>query len=182
MVKFVHGGAGSAKPSDQMSLTSVVDKGVSASGMKPKREALTMAAETEEDLRTMMERFGKAWFESDREALNALLSETYTHNDGSGGRSNRESFMRIVEGLKGRLTRLAFRDVQIRLVYGVGIITGYSFIRMAGAGPDAQGEGARLTFTQVWVVREDQWRIEAFQATPSPVSAPQRVEISSIDA
>jgi hypothetical protein len=140
-----------------------------------------MANETEEDLRAAMQRFAKAWFESDRQALNALLSETYSHNGGNGGRSNREGFLRIVENFRGRLAGLAFRDVQVRIIHGVGIVTGMSFMRMKATGPNEQG-GARLTFTQVWLMRDDEWQIEAFQATPSPDSGSQRIEISQVGA
>jgi hypothetical protein len=164
-----------------MRLTSAVETGVSASGMKAKWEGLAMANETEEDLRAAMRRFGKAWFECDREALGALLSETYTHNDGNGGRSDRESFLRIVESLKGRLAGLAFRDVKMRLIHGVGIIIGLSYIRMSATRPNEQEENARLTFTQVWILRDDEWQIEAFQATPFPSPKGERVEISEVD-
>jgi len=138
-----------------------------------------MAEETEEDLRAAMQRFAKAWLESDRQAMNALLSETYSHNGGSGGRSNRAGFLRIVENFRGRLAGLAFRDVQIRLIHGVGIITGMSFVRMR-AKEHKEQEGVRLTFTQVWRMRDDEWQIEAFQATPSPDSGSQRLEISEV--
>jgi hypothetical protein len=138
-----------------------------------------MADETKENLQAAMRRYGKAWFEGDGETLKALLSETYTHNDSNGGRSDREGFLRIVENLQGRLAGLAFRDVQTRLIDRVGIITGLSFMRMNVDAPHKQ-EVARLTFTQVWRQRGDNWQIEAFQATLAPVSGAQQLEISEV--
>jgi len=160
-----------------MRLTSAAEIAVSTSGTNAYREGSAMADETKENLQAAMRRYGKAWFEGDGETLKALLSETYTHNDSNGGRSDREGFLRIVENLHGRLAGLAFRNFQIRLVNRIGIITGFSFLRMNVAGPNEQ-DVARLTFTQVWVRHDDKWQIEAFQATPAPVSVAQQLEIS----
>jgi ketosteroid isomerase-like protein len=110
--------------------------------------------------------FGEAWAAGDRAALASLLSPGYTHNDAFGARHDYGSWLEYAAGRKGRTTKIAFRDVRIRIIGDVAIVTGYN--DMTGGGATAAGDKTDLTilFTQVWIWQNGRWLREAFQATP----------------
>ena len=130
-----------------------------------------MATETANKLREALNSFGRAWEEGDSERLRALLTDSYTHNDANGGRRTGENFLQLAEGWRGRLAGLAFHDVQIRVIDTTGIVSGVSVLRSKPPAPGQPEQVTRLTFLQVWLLREGQWRIEAYQATPLAIPA-----------
>jgi ketosteroid isomerase-like protein len=105
-------------------------------------------------------RFGEAWASGDAAALDTLLSPTYTHTDVFGKLSDRAAWLAYASRRSDRTTRIAFRDIQIRVTGDVGIVTGINDIRHA-----ADNKDRTLAFTQAWVWQQGRWLREAFQAT-----------------
>jgi ketosteroid isomerase-like protein len=110
--------------------------------------------------------FGEAWAIGDVAALDSLLSPTYTHTDIFGKLSDRASWLAYASRRADRSTRIAFRNVHIRVNGDVGIVTGINDVQGGGIRDAADQKSLTLAFTQAWVWQQGRWRREAFQATP----------------
>ena len=98
--------------------------------------------------------------------MGSLLSPTYTHTDVFGKLSDRATWLAYASGRTGRPTRIEFRDIRIRVVGEIGIVTGINDLHGGGAWNATDQESRTLAFTQVWIWQNDHWLREAFQATP----------------
>jgi ketosteroid isomerase-like protein len=113
-----------------------------------------------------MRRFGEAWASGDTATLDTLLSPTYTHGDAAGGFHDRSHWLEYARRRAGRTTRISFRDVRIRVIGDVAIITGVNDVSGGGATSPTDQKDRSLLFTQVRVWRDGRWLREAFHATP----------------
>lgn len=117
-------------------------------------------------LEEAVRRFGEAWAVGDGAAMDSLLSSTYTHTDVFGKLSDRTAWLAYASRRTGRSTGIEFRDVRIRVVGEVGIVTGINDLQGGGIRDAADRKKLALAFMQLWVWRNDHWLREAFQATP----------------
>jgi ketosteroid isomerase-like protein len=117
-------------------------------------------------LEEAIQRFGEAWAAGDAAAMDSLLSPTYTHTDVFGKLSDRATWLAYARGRTGRPTRIEFRDIRIRVVGEIGIVTGINDLHGGGAWDAADRQSRTLAFTQVWIWQNGRWLREAFQATP----------------
>jgi ketosteroid isomerase-like protein len=125
-----------------------------------------VSSEREAALRQAVIDFGEAWARGDMDALKALLSPTYTHNDALGARHDYDSWLAYAARRAGRQTQIGFRDVETRFHGDAAIITGYNDLSGPGALSAEDRNDFTLVFTQVWIWRGGKWLREAFQATP----------------
>lgn len=123
-------------------------------------------------LRQAIEAFGEAWANGDDSTLRSMLSPTYTHNDAFGEHLNYDAWLTYAQKRAGRATRITFRDVEVRIIQDVGIVTGFNDMTGGGITSPTDPADLSIAFTQVWVWRGGRWMREAFQATPVlPASA-----------
>ena len=95
------------------------------------------------NLEAAMREFGHAWADGDLEKLTALLSPTYTHNDVFGAHLEHSDWLAYAARRTGRQTKIAFRDLKIRLFGDVAVVTGFNDI--TGGGATSPDDGADLT-------------------------------------
>jgi len=119
-----------------------------------------------ESLLSAMHAFGEAWARGDTARLTYLLSPTYTHNDATGTHLKRQAWLAYAAKRSGRVTQVAFRDVEIRLFGDLAIVTGFNDLSGGGILNPGDRRDLSIAFTQVWRQEGDQWLREAFQATP----------------
>ena len=117
-------------------------------------------------LEQAVHRFGEAWAVGDTATLDSLLSPTYTHTDAYGKLSDRAAWLAYASQRKRRATQIVFRDVRIRVVGDVGIVTGINNLQGAGIRNADDQKDLIISFTQSWVWQRGRWLREAFQATP----------------
>ncbi|MEJ1158694.1 nuclear transport factor 2 family protein [Prosthecomicrobium sp. N25] len=122
------------------------------------------------ELERAMVAFGEAWARGDAAVLEDLLSPTYTHGDYLGGSQGRADWLAYAAGRTRLHTTLAFREVEIRFVGMVAVVTGINDITYRASG-SASVETQSVRFTQVWVENGGRWLREAFQATRMPAQA-----------
>jgi hypothetical protein len=118
------------------------------------------------ELQTAIEGFGEAWAKGDGSTLDAMLSPTYTHTDIFGALLERADWLAYATGRAGRSNRIAFRDVQTRIIDDFAIVTGINEVEGQGARSAEDRAALALRFTQVWRLKNGKWLREAFQATP----------------
>jgi ketosteroid isomerase-like protein len=118
------------------------------------------------ELDDAVRRFGEAWARGDAEALDTLLSPTYTHTDIFGTYLDRAAWLSYAAGRAGRASRIGFRDVETRLFGDVAVVTGINEVKGGGGRSADDTAPMRLRFMQVWRDENGRWLREAFQATP----------------
>jgi len=123
------------------------------------------ASELDEAIRA----FGEAWARGDVDTLRTLLSPSYTHNDASGERLDREQWLAYAARRSGRITQIAFRDVRTRTFGDLAVITGFNDLTAGGVFSEADARDMSLVFLQVWRCENGHWLREAFQATPATI-------------
>ena len=92
------------------------------------------------ELAKAIHRFGEAWACGDVTVLETLLSQSYSHIDAYGAFHDKASWLGYAGRRAGRTTRIAFRDLQTRLVGDTAIVTGINDVESIG---DPQVGGAR---------------------------------------
>lgn len=110
--------------------------------------------------------FGEAWANGDGATMESLLSPRYTHTDVFGKLSDRATWLAYASGRSGRATQMEFRDIRIRIVGDVGIVTEINDVHGGGIRDAKDRNSLTIAFTQVWVWQGGRWLREAFQATP----------------
>ncbi len=123
-------------------------------------------------LEEAVRRFGEAWAIGDTAILESLLSPTYTHTDVYGKFHDRAQWLSYASQRKGRTTQVEFRDIRIRVIGDIGIVTGINDLHGAGIRNAADQKDQTLAFTQIWVWQHGHWLREAFQATPVAEASP----------
>ena len=113
-----------------------------------------------------MSTFGEAWARGDTVALADLLSPTYTHNDATGEHLKRDAWLSYAAKRTGRGTQIAFREVEVRLLGDIAIVTGFNDLSGGGILNSKDSRDLSIAFTQVWRLEDGRWLREAFQATP----------------
>jgi len=73
-------------------------------------------------------RFGRAWADGDRSALDALLSDTSTHIDVYGTFLRRDAWLDYAAGRSGRDTAIAFEQLETKMFGDVAVVTGRNII------------------------------------------------------
>ena len=126
-------------------------------------EASAALAELDLEIR----RFGAAWATGEVAVLDELVSPTYTHIDAYGDFHDRASWLAYAGRRAGRSTQIGFREMALRLIGEMAIVTGINDIQAVGDPQVGARQDLVLRFTQVWVRREGRWLREAFQATIS---------------
>ncbi len=112
-------------------------------------------------------RFGEAWATGELAVLDELLSPTYTHIDAYGDFHDRASWLAYAGRRAGRSTQIGFREMALRLIGEMAIVTGINDVEAVGDPQAGARQHLVLRFTQVWVRREGRWLREVFQATIS---------------
>ena len=122
------------------------------------------------ELESAVRRFGEAWAAGDGATLDSLLSATYTHSDIFGDIQDRAEWLAYAGGRAGRASRIAFSNVQTRIVGDAAVVTGLNTVTGGGARTADDRQDLELRFTQLWIWRDGRWLREAFQATPVQAS------------
>lgn len=76
--------------------------------------------------------FGRAWADGDRSALDALLSDSYTHIDVYGNFLRRDAWLDYAASRSGRDTAIDFEHLETKVFGDVAIITGRNVITGSG--------------------------------------------------
>ena len=113
--------------------------------------------------------FGQAWLRGDTKTLDRLLAREYIHTDVTGRVLHRQEWLLDAGNVQKWLRApsgagtptIEFRDVEVRPIGGVVIVTGKNVIRSANPGNPPMS----LRFTQVWVKEDKKWKRRFFQAT-----------------
>jgi ketosteroid isomerase-like protein len=126
----------------------------------------------EREVRQLEARLNRAVVEGDRAFFERVLAPDFTHTSHSGKFKTRAEWMAEnkfsspnEEPSSGRTTYTAFDvdDLAIRLYGETAVATG----RSTPKGTNAKGEPIRgqYRFLRVWVKRQEQWQVVAFQGT-----------------
>jgi uncharacterized protein (TIGR02246 family) len=115
-----------------------------------------------EELERLEQQIGRAWVESDREALARILTDDWTVIDVAGRVRTKAEILDEMFGPDGSsIAQMTVDDVRVRLLGDVAVVTG----RTLAVGKD--GTTMRLRFTDVAVRRDGTWRVVASQGTPA---------------
>ena len=125
------------------------------------------ASATLAELDLAIRRFGEAWATGELAVLDEFLSPTYTHIDAYGDFHDRASWLAYAGRRAGRSTQIGFREMALRLIGEMAIVTGINDVEAVGDPQAGARQHLVLRFTQVWVRREGRWLREVFQATIS---------------
>ena len=124
---------------------------------------MTNLATESEQLNQLEQRLIRAWVESDRETVDAILSDDWRVIDPAGRVLTKAQVME--EGFESGVRKIesgTIDEVNVRLFNDVAVVTGRTI-----AGGSYQGEtvSVELRFTDVCVKRGDDWQVVSSQAT-----------------
>jgi ketosteroid isomerase-like protein len=129
----------------------------------------TRVMQEDDRLELALQRFGEAWAMGETQTLEAMLSPTYTHTDAFGALQHRAAWLSYAAGRAGRTTQISFREVEVRRIGTIAIVTGINDITGRGGRNERDQKPLSIRFTQVWIFQDGKWLREAFQATPIQV-------------
>ena len=107
-------------------------------------------------------RLAEAQRTHDGATLGQLVAPGFEGVDAHGRRTDRDSLLHAFLSQDLRLTRLDLADLSIRVYCEIGLVLGRALFE--GSFRDQSFEGASQ-FTDVWVRREDGWRLIASHVT-----------------
>jgi ketosteroid isomerase-like protein len=126
---------------------------------------------SEREVRELEARFREAVVRGDRAFYDRVLADDFTHTSHSGAFKTRAQWLAEsrsgdkAEPVPGATRYEAFEvdDLAVRVYGDTAVVTG----RTTPRGLDSKGRPmtGRYRFLRVWVKREGQWRVVAFQGT-----------------
>jgi len=118
---------------------------------------------SKEQLLQTFERFRKALFDCDANALREMIAEDYQGFDPQGQLQDKKMTLEAYCPGGVRLERYDVEDLEIRIIEKVGIITGTGRIQ----GKYAESVFAHhVRFLDIYVDKDGRWRLYLSQVTP----------------
>ena len=118
---------------------------------------------SEEQLMQSFERFRKALFDCDADALREMIAEDYRGFDPQGQLQDKRMTLEAYCPGGVKLDRYDVEDLETRIIERVGIITGTG--RIQGRYADSVFEH-HVRFLDVYVHEDGRWRLYVSQVTP----------------
>lgn len=130
------------------------------------QQPLPVALEAEQQIRNVVERFGKAFVEADVSALDSLLHDDYIHTNSNGSVLHKQQWLEYIKTRRRelesrRLEITSYENTGLRIrVYGeTAIVTGLNVAKGKREGKEFVTE---LRFTHVWGKQNGEWKRAAF--------------------
>lgn len=113
-------------------------------------------------LNELEQRLVRAWLESDRDAVDAILADDWAVIDPGGRIINKAQVMEEFKTGERRLEAGTIDEVKVRLFGDVAVVTGKT---VAEGSYQGNSFSVKLRFTDVCVRRGDDWQVVASQGT-----------------
>lgn len=116
-----------------------------------------------ETIRSIEQRIAKAWVDSDRSTIDAILAPEWSVTDASGRVLTKEQvFHETFASTERRIDSMAIDDVRVRLFGDVAVATGRT--RATGS-YRGTASSVVLRFTDIFVRQDGRWRVVASHAS-----------------
>jgi hypothetical protein len=133
--------------------------------------ALAEVSSREAAVRTAVASFGSAFVEADVPTLEALLTDTYVHVNGSSGNIlNRNEWLTWVKTRQAELeagtlvvSDYRIEDLEVELFGEAAVVTG---VAISSGIRNGDSFDTRLRFSNVWIFGGGGWRRAAFHDSP----------------
>ena len=124
-----------------------------------------IAATGAEELNQLEEKRYEALIGADWEALDAILSDDFFYNTGSGAMLTKKDFLVLMQSGAAVVRKATREEAGVRQYGEVALVTGVAHVDVTLKGED---KTLHSRYLHVWVKEGDSWRLVARQATYLP--------------